>query len=720
VILYLFIIGVVSILGQVAILRELNVAFFGIELIYILALGIWLFGTGVGALIGRSNHIPSIHRINHFFIILAVIWLLDVAYIRGVRFIFGTVRGTYLSFEWQMIALILAIMPISLILGFLFQWTAKNYVSSKNTLAKAYAIESLGGVAGGFAATFLLKIDIQNLSIVLICSLILVLTILFNSLKLRKVRMSSLLVILAGAILVAGWYSSSLNFWTTKWNHPFLIATNDTPYSRVSIEGLRGQISVFENDALSFETESVASEEFVHLGITQHPNPREVLVLGGGIEGILRELEKYPLNKIDYVELNGRLLDLAKKHLSEDILESLKDPQVGIIIDDPRKFLKHSKTYDAIFVGMPEPASGQSNRFYTLEFFEMCKAKLNKDGILILRLRSAENIWTPQLQNRNVSIYKALKNQFNHVITLPGVTNILIASEGFLSTDTELLAERLKNYQSQNKLVTPAYINYLYTNDRFFQIADILEKGNAPANSDIRPICYQYTIAIWLSKFIPSFAYSNFGIINSGSTQVFPIIFLVFFALIFLFILRRSKIFSRRVVLVGVAGFAGMVIETILILYYQIQNGILYQDLGILLMAFMVGLTIGAILLHKLALFISKNSVNYRWTGVILIFGFGLLSVFCFWWISNGHFLDLLASSLLLMLNGFFVAGIFSYSSLYNIENQRKVISPLYSADLIGGCLGSLVSTLFLIPFIGMTYTSLYIAALIGISILLL
>lgn len=719
-ILYLFVIGVVSILGQVAILRELNVAFFGIELIYILALGIWLFGTGMGALIGRSNHIPTISRINYFFIVLAVIWLLDVAYIRGIRFIFGAVRGSYLSFEWQMISLIIAIMPISLILGFLFQWTAKNYVSSKNTLAKAYAIESLGGVVGGFAATLLLRIDIQNLSIVLICSLIAVITIIINSIELPKIRQSTVPIILSTGILVALGYRSPLDYWMTRWNHPNLMATKDTPYGRVTIEGLEGQISVFENDALSFETESVASEEFVHMGITQHPNPKGILVLGGGIEGILRELQKYSINRIDYVELNSRLLDLTKKHLPEDILESLNDPRVDIIIDDPRKFLNHSAKYDAIFVGMPEPASGQSNRFYTTEFYEMCKAKLNKDGILILRLRSAENIWTPQLQNRNVSIYKAMKNQFNQVITLPGVTNILIASESFLSTDTNLLAERLRNHQSQNRLVTPAYIHYLYTNDRFFQIDAILEQGNAPVNSDIRPICYQFTIAIWLSKFIPAFAHSNLGTEDSGSIQVFPVIFLVLSALIFLFILKRSKGTFRSVVLVGIAGFVGMVLETILILYYQIQNGILYQDLGILLMAFMIGLSAGAIVLHKLAYFISKNFVYYRWTGVTLIIGFGLLSIFCFWMTSNGYFLNLLSSAFLLIINGFFVAGIFSHSSLHDLGSQRKVISPLYSADLVGGCLGSLVSTLFLIPLIGMTYSSLYMAALIGISILLL
>jgi len=50
---YLLITGFISILGQVVILRELNVAFYGIELIYIIALGIWLLGTAAGTISGK-------------------------------------------------------------------------------------------------------------------------------------------------------------------------------------------------------------------------------------------------------------------------------------------------------------------------------------------------------------------------------------------------------------------------------------------------------------------------------------------------------------------------------------------------------------------------------------------------------------------------------------------------------------------------------------------
>ncbi len=79
----------------------------------------------------------------------------------------------------------------------------------------------------------------------------------------------------------------------TIWNHPNLLESSDSPYGRITATRLYNQISVFENDALSFETEGTEAEYFCHLVALQHPNPQNVLILGGGIEGIVGEIAKY-------------------------------------------------------------------------------------------------------------------------------------------------------------------------------------------------------------------------------------------------------------------------------------------------------------------------------------------------------------------------------------------------------------------------------------------
>jgi hypothetical protein len=63
---YLFVVGFVSILGQVVLLRELNVAFYGVELIYTLALGVWLLFSACGAMIGRRMKTPPFAKINSY------------------------------------------------------------------------------------------------------------------------------------------------------------------------------------------------------------------------------------------------------------------------------------------------------------------------------------------------------------------------------------------------------------------------------------------------------------------------------------------------------------------------------------------------------------------------------------------------------------------------------------------------------------------------------
>ena len=57
----LFLTGLVSLFGQIVLLRELNVAFYGIELIYLIALGVWMLLTAVGALVGGRRPLSLIH-----------------------------------------------------------------------------------------------------------------------------------------------------------------------------------------------------------------------------------------------------------------------------------------------------------------------------------------------------------------------------------------------------------------------------------------------------------------------------------------------------------------------------------------------------------------------------------------------------------------------------------------------------------------------------------
>jgi spermidine synthase len=719
VILYLLSVGFVSILAQVVILRELNVAFFGVELIYILAIAVWLLWTALGALVGRRIRAPSEAAAGYLFVAFALVLPADVAFVRGFRAISGGIPGAYLPFGAQLAGLLVALLPAGVVLGILFQWAARTYIGRTRTLAGAYAIESVGGVFGGLASTLFLKFGIQNFTIAVLCSLASVAAVFAASgSRGRSENRSRRGAGYAGAIvfpviLLLTLESARVDGALTRINYPTLVASRDSPYSRITVTRQGNQFVVFENDALAFETQSAAAEELVHLAAAQTDTVGRVLILGGGVEGTVNEILKYSPRRVDYVELNPVVVSLIENKLPRAYWEPLRSTTVTLTIGDPRRFAENTTPYDLILIGTPDPTSGQTNRFYTVEFFERCRAALARNGVLALRLRSSENVWTPFVTYRNTSIYRALKAVFQDVVVMPGVTNIVVASDAPLHRDPAFLAERLKSRRVPTRLVTPEYVSYLYTNDRFFEIARVLSTTAIPPNTDVRPVCYKYSSMIWLSKFFPKLITADMGSLESSSRGITLALAVATLVLCGVFAACRRRVRFQRVVLAGLAGFVGMVLETVLILHYQVKSGVLYQNLGVLLMVFMAGLGAGSGVVSLLARRPGAGLPPARKTWALVLFGgFSVLNLAFVGALRLELPVGLATVSLLLFIGGFLVSGVFAYASLLGAEDQRTLISPLYAADLLGGCAGSVVGSMLLIPFLGMEQTAGLMAVL--------
>jgi spermidine synthase len=705
-IVYLIAVGFFSILGQVIILRELNVAFFGIELIYILSFTFWLLGTVIGAAVGRQDYIPKEKNIHKLFLLSTILLVVDIIFIRDIRNLFGGVQGGYLPFLIQIAALSIALLPIGFLAGLLFQWSAKRFVGENETLAKAYAIESAGGVLGGLCSTLFLDLGISNFSIALICSLCFAFTVIYYSYYSKNSLIKYTSIAVSAGILILFVFSHQIDMLLTSWNHPYMIESIDTPYNRVTITSPEKQICIFEDDALSYDTQSITAEEFVQLSTLQTNIINNVLVLGGGFGGIIPEILKLPVKKIDYVEINKDLIDAVQKHLPDELGNSLQDKKVNIIYNDPRKFLKRQYSYDIILVGMPEPMSAQNNRFYTKEFFEQCSEALNENGMLAFKIHSSENIWTRQLTERNSGIYNAVKSSFGNVLVLPGVTNIFVASKSKIITDSNFLIKRFNERNLETKLVTPQYINYIFTNDRFAEVQRLLSGQAHIINSDLQPVCYSYTISIWLSKFFPNLAYSEnllLKISKPFNSLQFCIIVILLFGIAYLVTKKSARL--KRFTLVFAAGFIGMTLEIILIMLYQNKNGILFRDIGLLLMAFMIGLTLGSFFINKLFRMMKNQNRSGIWLGSLIVIGFSLLNILVYFLIKADLISSLPIIIIALLLDGIFVSGIFAFTSLNRVENQQIVVAQLYTADLIGGCLGSLIASLILIPVCGFFFS---------------
>jgi spermidine synthase len=709
-ILWLLAVGAIAMLGQVVLLRELEVAFFGSELVLVLGLGAWLAGTAAGAASGGRSGVPGERAVRRLFVVLGVALPLAVVLARGVRVLFGGVPGGYLPFGLQMLSLALCLVPISLLLGLLFQWTARRFAASGRSLATAYAVESAGGLIGGLLATLLLAAGVQNWCAAVLCAVLAFAVAWPGSGTSREAAAAGLFLAFVFAV-AAPWYDRGM----TEWNHPALVATRDTPYARVTVTERLGQVAVFENDALAYESEGTAAEEFVHLAAVQRDAPRSVLVLGGAAQGLIPEALGHHPRRVDDVELDRALLALVRAHLPERSRRALADPRVRVVCADPRRFLARAGRYDLILSGLPEPESGRTNRYYTREFFAACAAHLAPDGVLALRLRGAENLWTPVLARRAAGIYQALRAVFPETIVLPGVTNLLLASGAPLVRDPEVLGERLRARGLRTRLVSPAYVRYLYTNDRFARIADLLARTPARPNRDARPACYQSTMLLWLARFFPRLARLDLPEPDAGTFARSPWSWAGALVMLLLFAFARRRGTLRRALLAGTAGFAGMLLEAALLLEYQTRAGVLFQDLGLLLTMFMGGLALGAWALERALRAARGGRLAGALTFAVLL-GLALASAAL---LHAGSVGGLGGSSALLFACGFLVAAAFAYAVSYGAPDPQAVLGPVYAADLLGGCAGSLVAGLVTIPMLGLPATALLAALLAAAGLLL-
>ncbi|MFA5032442.1 MAG: polyamine aminopropyltransferase [bacterium] len=96
--------------------------------------------------------------------------------------------------------------------------------------------------------------------------------------------------------------------------------------------------------------EKAYHEMLVHPAMTVHPDPKKVLVIGGGDGGTVREILKYPVNKITLVEIDKKVIETSKKFLPE-LSKGLNDPRVEVVIMDAAVYVKKAKEkYDIILV----------------------------------------------------------------------------------------------------------------------------------------------------------------------------------------------------------------------------------------------------------------------------------------------------------------------------------------------------------------------------------
>ena len=141
------------------------------------------------------------------------------------------------------------------------------------------------------------------------------------------------------------------------------------------------------NFQFNTDTEFFYHQAFAHVSIAMNGKvPKKVLLLGGGDGLLLRELVKYDgIETIDFIELDEKMLELAKGRFAEINQHSLKNPKVKTQINDGFYYLRNTKNkYDAIYIDFPYPNSYDLARLYSVEFYKYVRKALNPGGFTVL------------------------------------------------------------------------------------------------------------------------------------------------------------------------------------------------------------------------------------------------------------------------------------------------------------------------------------------------
>ena len=764
-------IGFTATSGQIIVVREFIVVFYGNELCLGLILANWLLWGAVGSwIMGRLA--DKIKRRTGVLasceILLAFLLPALVFAARSARVILKVQPGELLGLVPISVFTFLVLAPLCTILGFLFALGARMYPAAKGAkqIGHVYILEGIGASAGGLLTSLLMIRYLNSIQIAMIIGALNLAAAASLRTFLGKKRVVK--VLLRGAIIgllavniyllipeakersaegnlgtvIAPLKADELNRRSllAQWGALGLKASKNSIYGNLTVVGEGSSRSFYSNGLPMFTVPNRASaEQVAHFPMLEHPDPRKVLLIGGGVGGSLGEILKHPVEEVDYVEPDPMVIELAREWL-EDLddqpLAPLDDPRVRIANVDGRLFVKRARRkYDVVVLDLPEPFTAQLNRFYTVEFFREVRDILAERGLFSLGVFSSANYISDDHQKFLNCVYKTLEGVFPEIITIPADDQIFFVAcrtEGVLTYDREVLSARLRERQVESRYVSeyqmPAWLEPWRVNTFSERIR---EPQDVSINRDFRPVSYYYDMILWSTQFAAESKWeSKYKDIFKAAARLnlWWFILPAFVVGVTFFCIGNWKRRIRReyiLAAVMVTGFAEIAFEVMVALAFQIIYGYMYYKLGLILTAFMVGLILGSIIMTRIMDSLRDDLLIFVLTQIaVCIYPLILLGAF---WIFKGgraYFLGAnIVFPILPIIAGFIGGFQFPLATKIYLKHKTRVgrVAGLtYGMDLIGACAGAFLVSAFLVPIIGIPNTCLAVVLLSTIVLVLL
>jgi spermidine synthase len=449
------------------------------------------------------------------------------------------------------------------------------------------------------------------------------------------------------------------------------------------------------------------------------------------VGGVLAETLKYPVRVVYYTELDPLLIRMTGEVATPLVRKELDDPRTKIVYEDGRSFLRRTQErVDVVIINLPDAATLQLNRFFTQEFFVLVRKHLRPGGLFAFSMPGSSSYLSPEILLMRRCVKDTLEEVFPHVRALPGERILFLASRDVpvQSLLPGLLAERLEKRGVETSVVRPYTLSHVMDPWQGRWLREALQGTIVGrTNRDLSPSLLYYTLA-----------YKN-AEVQPGLRAVFPALErmrFVVFLLGFLFLTlpfalwmyrRKSDAVPALSFAVLSTGFVGMTMEMVVILAFQSVYGYLYQWIGLLIAAFMAGLAGGAFLTTR---YLAGIRGGYRvfllleclQLVLLLVSGWGFLVLYGMF--LQGSMTTDLPKIVLFGMN--FLAGLL-VGSEFPLANREAgagteagvslVAGRFYALDLAGAWLGTLLTSVLLVPLIGIGQTLLFAGALKACSL---
>ncbi len=230
----------------------------------------------------------------------------------------------------------------------------------------------------------------------------------------------------------------------------------ETPYQKIEIfesydygrvMALDGFIMLTEKD------EFIYHEMIAHVPLFTHPEPKHVLVIGGGDGGAVREILKHKtIKKVELVEIDEEVVKTSKIYFP-NLASYLDDERVEINFQDGIEFVKSKRgIYDIILIDSPDPI-GPAVGLFEESFYKDAFASLNDSGIIVAQSESP--FVFPDLIKRIFLIFKRYFPIVHfYIANVPtyasGVISFILGSKKF-DPIKDFYPDRVKNFASTLK-----------------------------------------------------------------------------------------------------------------------------------------------------------------------------------------------------------------------------------------------------------------------------